>query len=125
MASISKRFVIIVGAEKLVSRLGAKRAVPVEVVPFAAPVARRSLEALGASVALRMDSGKPFTSDNGNEILDATFPRIDDPAQLESIVDRLPGVVDCGLFVGMAESVLVHEEDGTGTGDGFRRMSRP
>ena len=116
VASISKEFVVLVGEEKLVPHLGAKMAVPVEVVPFAVPVARAALGGLGADVALRTDGDGPFESDNGNHILDARFSDIGDAGALERRIDELPGVVDSGLFIGMADRVLVH------AGDGFRTM---
>ena len=111
VASVSKRFVVLVGEEKLVPHLGAKMAVPVEVVPFAVPVARAALLRLGADVALRTNSVGPFESDNGNQILDARFDKIADPGDLERRLDELPGVVDNGLFIGMADLVLVHDSD--------------
>jgi len=120
VASVSKRFVVLAGDEKLVPRLGARMSVPVEVVPFAAPVSKRKLEALGGGVRLRMNAdGRPFVSDNGNHILDAKFESIEDAADLERRIDALPGVVDSGLFIGMADLVLVQSESG------FRRLSRP
>ena len=111
VASVSKRFVVLVGKEKLVPHLGAKMSVPVEVVPFAVPVARARLRGLGADVALRTTSDGPFESDNGNQILDARFDKIADPSDLERRIDALPGVVDNGLFIGMADLVLVHDSD--------------
>jgi ribose 5-phosphate isomerase A len=119
VASISKKFVILVGEEKMVPRLGARLAVPVEVVPFAAPVSKRGIEGLGGEVRLRLDAeGRPFVSDNGNHILDAKFPAIADASDLEKRIDDLPGVVDNGLFVGMADLVLIQSESR------FRRISR-
>lgn len=118
VASISTTFIVIVGEEKLVPHLGAKMSVPVEVVPFAVPVVRASLGGLGARAELRMNGNGPFESDNGNQILDAMFSRIDDPLELERRVDAIPGVVDNGLFIGMADVVLVHGDDG------FREMKR-
>lgn len=118
VASVSKTFVVIVGEEKLVAHLGAKMSVPVEVVPFAVPVARARLHALGAACELRMDEDGAFDSDNGNQILDARFTRIEDPLALEKRIDEIPGVVDSGLFIGMADVVLVH------AGDSFREMKR-
>jgi ribose 5-phosphate isomerase A len=118
VASVSKRFVILAGEEKIVPRLGARMSVPVEVVPFAAPVSKRNLEALGGDVRLRLSEGRPFVSDNGNHILDAKFGSIGDASELERRIDALPGVVDNGLFIGMADLVLVQSESG------FRRMSR-
>ncbi len=120
VASVSKKFVILAGDEKMVPRLGARMSVPVEVVPFAAPVSKRKLEALGGEVRLRLDeAGRPFVSDNGNHVLDVRFERIEDASALEGRIDALPGVVDCGLFIGMADLVLVQSESG------FRRLSRP
>ena len=112
VASISDVFVVIVGEEKLVPHLGAKMSVPVEVVPFAVPVVRTRLRDLGASVDLRMQDDEPFESDNGNQILDARFARIDEPGELVKRIDELPGVVDNGLFIGMADLVLVHGDAG-------------
>jgi ribose 5-phosphate isomerase A len=62
--------------------------------------------------------GRPFVSDNGNHILDAKFPAIADASDLEKRIDDLPGVVDNGLFVGMADLVLIQSESR------FRRISR-
>ena len=118
VASVSKRFVVLIGEEKLVTHLGAKKAVPVEVVPFAVPVARGALRGLGADVALRTTSDGPFESDNGNQILDARFDTIADARDLERRIDEIPGVVDSGLFIGMADLVLVHD------GDSFSTMER-
>lgn len=118
VASVSKLFIVLVGEEKLVSHLGAKMSVPVEVVPFAIPIALRGLEKLGAVVEPRVRDGAPFVSDNGNQILDARFGDITDVRLLERSIDELPGVVDSGLFIGMADRVLIHD------GDGFRSMER-
>ena len=119
VASVSKTFVILVGDEKIVPRLGARMSVPVEVVPFASPVSKRKLEALGGVVRLRLNGdGRPFVSDNGNHILDAKFASIEDASELERRIDTLPGVIDSGLFIGMADLVLVQSESG------FRRLSR-
>ncbi len=93
-------------------------AVPVEVVPFAVPVARKGLLGLGADVALRTQGDGPFESDNGNHILDARFDKIADARDLERRIDALPGVVDSGLFSGMADLVLVQDRDS------FRTMER-
>ncbi len=119
VASISKCFVVLVGEEKLVPHLGAKMSVPVEVVPFAVPTARRALTALGANAVLRVNAGIPFESDNGNQIIDARFEDIANAKELETSIDEVPGVVDSGLFVGMADLVLV-QLDGSS-----RRMERP
>lgn len=118
VASVAKRFVVLVGEEKLVPRLGSRVSVPVEVVPFAAPVVRRNLEKLGCEVHLRKNGDEPFVSDNGNHILDARFEKIDRPGELQRQIDSLPGVADTGLFIGMTHLVLVQAKEG------FRRLER-
>jgi ribose 5-phosphate isomerase A len=118
VASVSKRFVVLVGDEKLVPHLGARMSVPVEVVPFAVPVVRRNMEKLGGEVKLRSTDGKPFVSDNGNHILDVRFERIARPGELHREIKTLPGVADSGLFVGMTDLVLVQSKDE------FRRLER-
>lgn len=110
VASLARRFVVLVGEEKLVPHLGARMAVPVEVVPFAVPTVQRALEAMGAAVELRSGSTGRFVSDNGNPILDARFDPIEHALELERRIDAIPGVVDSGLFVGMADLVLVQNE---------------
>lgn len=107
VASFSSSFVVLVGEEKLVSRLGERVAVPVEVVPFGVPVAKRGLEQLGGNVRLRLENDVAFRTDNGNSILDVTFNPIEEPAELERRIDGVPGVVDSGLFIGLADLVLV------------------
>jgi ribose 5-phosphate isomerase A len=110
VASFSSRFVILVGSEKLVTELGTRVAGPVEVVPFGVPVARRQLGSVGRAVRLRREGEKPYRTDNGNAILEVTFDSIDEPAELDRRIDRVPGVVDNGLFVGMADLVLVQRD---------------
>jgi ribose 5-phosphate isomerase A len=111
VAASSKRLVIVVGADKLVARLGVRTPLPVEIVPFGKVLCERRLSALGAMPKLRMDASGPFVSDNGNYILDCGFAGIDDPAALDRGIQEIPGVVDTGLFIGMAERVLVQEGD--------------
>lgn len=106
-------FIVLVTPEKLVPRLGSRTPVPVEVVPFAASMVERNLVKLGGRPALRSGTdGLPYRTDNGNLILDTAFDPIADAAALEAAIDRIAGVVDCGLFVGMATLVLVGEPDG-------------
>jgi len=114
VAHISKREAVVVGRAKLVERLGTTFLLPVEVVPFARPVVAREISKLGADPILRQSaSGEPYMTDNGNEILDCTFPEgIPDPAAVETDLDRIPGVVESGLFVGLAHVCVVGDEDG-------------
>lgn len=109
IAAAAKRFVVVADETKLVARLGEKMPVPVEVIPMAvAPVLRR-LRDMGAVAEIRMGLRKdgPVITDQGNFVVDARFERIDDPAELERSINAIPGVLDNGLFVGMAELVLV------------------
>jgi ribose 5-phosphate isomerase A len=111
VAASSRRFVVVVGSEKLVERLGVKTPLPVEVVPFALPLAEKRLAALDSRPALRAKDGKTFVSDNGNHIVDCQFREIADPAALDVAIRAIPGVVGTGLFVGMAERVLVQHQE--------------
>jgi ribose 5-phosphate isomerase A len=109
VAAASSRMIVLVGTEKLVPVLGARGKLPVEVVPFAAAFCRRRLADLGYSATLRTDRGKPFVSDNGNSILDCQVPAIADPESLERAIVAIPGVVGTGLFLGMAEIILIDD----------------
>jgi len=110
VAAASRRFVVVVGEEKLVERLGVKTPLPVEVLGFGLELSKRRLAALGSTPVLRLDKGEPYVSDNGNSILDCRFPVIDDPAKLDAEIRSIPGVIGTGLFVGMAERVLVQQQ---------------
>jgi ribose 5-phosphate isomerase A len=114
VASAAKRFVILVGAEKLVETLGERGYVPVEVVPFAAEFCRRRIERLGHRPALRLSADKagPFRTDNENFILDCHVDRIEQPLEFEYSIRSIPGVVTSGLFLGMADRVFI--DDGSG-----------
>ena len=114
IASISKREAIVVGPEKVVDRLGSTFLLPVEVVPFARPVVDRALQKLGCQPALRVDAnGGAYLTDNGNEILDCKFPEgIADAAATERAILDLPGVVECGLFIGLAQVLVIGHPDG-------------
>ena len=113
MASLSRRVVIVVDSQKQVPRLGAFP-LPVEVVRFAwRPLAQR-LGDLGATpTCCAGRDGRPYVTDEGNYILDCAFGRIDDPAALAARLDAMPGVVDHGLFVGLADTVIVGRGEGT------------
>jgi ribose 5-phosphate isomerase A len=99
--------------------LGARSPLPIEVVPFALPSARRRIERLGARAAQRTTSGSdaPFVTDNGNAVVDLFAPDggWTDAEALDAEVRRIPGVVDTGFFFGMASLVVVGGPDGTTT----------
>jgi ribose 5-phosphate isomerase A len=107
VASASKKFVVIADSTKQVATLG-KFPVPVEVIKFAEALVARKIAALGAAVTVRKDaSGKSFVTDEGNHILDCEFGKIADPPALASALGSIPGVVEHGLFTGMASVALI------------------
>lgn len=106
VASASRRLVIIADSSKEVAMLG-KFPVPMEVITFAQPLVRRRVEALGASVRLRLVGDTPFLTDEGHHILDCDFGAIPDVPALARKLSDMPGIVEHGLFVGMASIVLI------------------
>jgi ribose 5-phosphate isomerase A len=111
VASVTKKMVVAVDSTKVVPALG-KFPLPVEIIPFARRVMEKKIASLGAATKLRMrPDGQPFVTDNGNQILDCSFGRIADPAALAGELDGTPGVVEHGLFIGLAELVLVGRAD--------------
>ena len=112
VASASAREVIIVDASKRVERLGTRSPLPVEVVPFAWTLCRRRLMDLAPRAELRRDrEGRPFVTDNGNFILHCLFPEgIADPGGMERRIGEIPGVVENGLFIGLADAVVVGDD---------------
>ena len=107
IASASKQFVIVADHTKQVSVLG-QAPVPIEVIPQAQAVLARKFTAMGALVQLRQYTfDNPFVTEEGHQILDCLFGEIPDPAELGRKLDAMPGVVEHGLFVGMANVVLV------------------
>ncbi len=107
VASATKQYVIITDATKRVPVLG-KFPLPVEVIKFAEAVVRKKIEALGAAVEPRRDAtGKPYLTDENNHILDCRFGQIRDADGLARQLSDMPGIVEHGLFIGMAGVVLV------------------
>ena len=119
VAAAARRFVVLVSTEKLVDALGAHGTLPVEVIPFGLAPVRRRLAALGLAGGPRFASGRPYITDNGNAILDCRVGPITDPAGLDRAIREIPGVVGTGLFVGMADLVLVQD------GGSIRELRRP
>lgn len=112
VAAASQRLVIVADEPKLVARLGHTAPVPVEVVRFGWETTASRLAALGARPALRMSGAAPFVTDGGNLIVDCRFDDIADPPVLEQALCTTVGVVECGLFIGMASAALVATEAG-------------
>jgi ribose 5-phosphate isomerase A len=124
VAACAKKFVILVGADKLVSALGTRGKLPVEVVPFALPLCVRRLRALGLAPVPFEKDGRLFQSDNGNVILDCGTSPIARPAELEAAIRAIPGVVGTGLFLGMADVVLVGDDQFNLTDEKTRSRAR-
>jgi ribose 5-phosphate isomerase A len=113
VAQASRREAIIVDESKLSAALGTNFAVPVEVVSFGWGATARFLSDLGAAVTLRRAAGgAPFTTDQGNLILDCAFGPIADPEALATALDRRAGIVEHGLFLGLATDLIVAGVDG-------------
>jgi ribose 5-phosphate isomerase A len=116
VASVSARLIIVADHEKLVDQLGMKTPVPVEVVPFGWETTADRLRRLGADPQPRRDaSGQLFCTDGGNRILDCRFRAITDARDLDGLIGRTVGVVETGLFIGMAEVALIADAAGVRT----------
>jgi len=107
VAFASKQLVIATDSSKQVPTLG-RFPVPVEVIGFAEPLVAKKASELGAKVVRRLDSsGKPYITDENHHILDCHFGQIPDPATLACTLSEMPGLVEHGLFVGMASVVVM------------------
>lgn len=107
--SAAKLLVIVIDETKLTKKLGLKQVVPVEVLPFAITPVLGTLREMGGKPILRTSGreSKPVQTDNGNFIVDVDFGPIDDPRGLEKEIKMIPGVIECGLFLGMADIVYI------------------
>lgn len=111
IATASKKMVVVADSGKVVPTLG-KFPLPLEIIAFARTVIERKIASLGATPKLRMKpGGSPFITDNGNQILDCSFGKIEDPAALARVLSDTPGIVEHGLFIGIAKLALVGCED--------------
>src|SRR5271168_5155736 len=107
IATASKKMVVVADSGKIVAVLG-KFPLPVEVIAFARTVVERKIVSLGGSPKLRTKAdGSPYLTDNGNEILDCSFGKIADPPVLALALSNIPGIVEHGLFIGVAKLALV------------------
>ncbi len=111
--SVTKHLIIVADGSKTVQKLGTRSPVPVEVVQFCWRSQAHWLESLGGIPAIRGGETNPYITDNGNYILDCTFPHgIDDPARLDALLNQRPGVVGHGLFLNMAHEAIVADAEG-------------
>jgi ribose 5-phosphate isomerase A len=118
VATASDRMVVIADHTKRVAALGAF-ALPVEAVPFGIASTRNMIEVLAADagcrgeVKLRLrDDGQPFATDSGNWIIDCAFGRIAEPEALDEVLKMIPGVVENGLFLGLADAAIIAGPEG-------------
>jgi len=121
VASASEQNIIVADETKLVKQLGVNHPVPVEVLPFGTTTVMQKIKGLKAKPILRIGTGKvgPVVTDNGNFILDVWMKKISDPEKLDTRLKSIAGVVETGLFVGIADLVYV------ATRDTIRRLERP
>ena len=113
VAASAKQFIVLVDHTKRVPVLGGSFPLPIEVIPFGWGSTAREIQAITkSSVVLRERNGAPFTTEAGHVILDVHLPRIDHPRELEIALNRIPGVVETGLFVGRTDLLLVGTENG-------------
>jgi ribose 5-phosphate isomerase A len=115
VASASKQNIIIADESKKVKALGENgHPVPVEVLPFAVSIVKHKIEALGGKPVLREGKGKvgPVITDNGNVVIDASFGVIRNAAELELKLKMIPGVVETGLFIGLASTAYIGKPSG-------------
>ena len=118
VATASERMIVIADASKRVGVLG-KFPLPVEVVRFGLAATRNMIDAVAADagctgeIKLRLaKDGQPFVTDSGNVLFDCAFSRIDDPEALDEALKRVPGVVENGLFLGIADAAIIAGPDG-------------
>ena len=118
VAAASKQVVIIADHSKLVTRLG-HFPLPVEVIPYGWKQVKQRIEKIyEIKVELRKKDDKRFITDHGHYILDCYFQQITDPAGLNTSLHLIPGVVETGLFINMADMAIIGYPDGS-----FKRLS--
>ncbi|UCE44340.1 MAG: ribose 5-phosphate isomerase A [Candidatus Bathyarchaeota archaeon] len=116
VASATKEFVIVADQTKLADRLGKNQQLPIEVLPFALPTVMLKIQGIGGNPLLRemKDKTGPVLTDNGNFIVDADFGPIGSPEELNPQLISIPGVIETGLFIDMADVVYVGKPNGVG-----------
>ncbi|CAN5577422.1 ribose-5-phosphate isomerase RpiA [soil metagenome] len=115
VASASRKLVILVGpehtSEKCVATIGSRGKLPIEIVPFALPLCQRRLAELGYPIEVLQEDGQPLMSDNGNILAMCKIGPLTDPAHVNAQIRSIAGVVETGLFLGMADVVLIQDGD--------------
>jgi len=120
VASAAKKLVIVADETKMAETLGTNQPVPIETLPFALPTVMSRIRKMGGKPALREAKGKvgPLITDNGNFIVDVDFASIPTPRELNLQLKLIPGVIETGLFIEMADIVYV------GTQNSVKRFIR-
>jgi ribose 5-phosphate isomerase A len=124
LARASERVVIVVDRTKLVRKLGERSPVPVEVLPFAAGLARRRLAKYGKVELRRRARGRPYLTDNGNYIFDVRCGLVEKPRKRERELNAVPGVVENGIFVGLVDWVVVGHGEGVNVIKSKRKLGK-
>ncbi len=108
---LATQFIVVVDSSNIVEKLGSTFLLPVEVIPMAKTPVMKAIEKLGGKPTLRMGVKKagPVITDQGNFVIDVKFDNIENPAELEKTLNNIPGVLENGLFVGVADIILVGE----------------
>ncbi len=113
VAAASRHMIVIADGSKRVPHLGTKAPLPVEVIPFAQRLVTNYLADLGARVVLRLRDNHPLITDEGNVILDCYFANgLENPAELAARIKQQPGVVEHGLFLGLAQTAVIATRSG-------------
>jgi ribose 5-phosphate isomerase A len=115
IAYYSKKVIIVIDETKVVKMLGIDFSLPVEIVQFGLELTKNKLKEFDCNVELRKIMNNPYITDNSNYILDCEFERIPDPEQLEIDINNIPGVVENGLFIGLADEIIVGSKQGIKT----------
>lgn len=109
----SKKEIIVIDDSKVVKSLGIDFDLPVEVLRYGYPATRKEIEEFGCKTEIRKIMGEDlYITDNSNYIIDCEFDRIQNPEELESSLNNIPGVVENGLFIGLADEVIVGGKQG-------------
>lgn len=113
VAMVSGHFIIVADERKLSARLASRASIPIDVVPFGWKTTAKRLEREGAQPILRLDTqGNPFVTDGGAYVLDCAFKAIPSPLELQESLNGVVGVIEHGLFLGMASEVIIGGIDG-------------
>jgi len=112
VATAAKSFIVVADETKLTEKLGKGQPLPIEVLPFAEPIVSARVKEIGGKPVLRekKDKSGPYITDNGNFILDVDFGPIDDPEDIENKLKSIPGVIETGLFIRMAQIAYIGTE---------------